>query len=130
LLLNWLGRERDVDTAATTPASSELRVASLPANVYFDRGQATVDATNRRAIEAVANTAQAIGQPVTVTGYAERTENAAEDLTLANDRAAAVRDVLVSAGIAHDKIVLQPSEVTGDAADTEARRVEIALARQ
>ena len=129
LLFNWLGRNRDVDTAGTAPDASALRVASLPAQVYFAQGQATVDAANRRAIEAVADTAQASGQPVALTAYAERTENAAQDLTLANDRAAAVRDVLVSAGIPNDKIVVRPPEVTGRAADTEAQRVEIALAQ-
>ncbi len=129
LLFNWLGRDRDVDTAADTLDASALRVASLPAQVYFAQGQATVDAANRRAIVAIAPTAQASGQPVTLTSYAERTENAAQDLTLANDRAAAVRDVLVSAGIPNDKIVVRPPEVTGSAADTEAQRVEIALAQ-
>jgi outer membrane protein OmpA-like peptidoglycan-associated protein len=128
LLFNWLARDRDVRTAATNTAS-ELRVASLPAKVYFDQGQATVDAGDRRAIEAVANTAQVIGQAVTVTGFAERTQDTSQDLTLANNRAAAVRDALVTAGIPSEKIEIRPPEVAGVATDTEARRVEIALAQ-
>jgi outer membrane protein OmpA-like peptidoglycan-associated protein len=128
LLFNWLARDGDVQTAATN-AAGELRVASLPARVYFDQGQAIVDAGDRQAIEAVANTVQVVGQVVTVTGFAERTQDTSQDLTLANNRAAAVRDALVTAGIPSDKIEIRPPEVAGTATDTEARRVEIALAQ-
>ena len=63
---------------------------------------------------------------VELTGYADRRGSAERNRKIAEERAKAVRDALVSAGIEKGRIVLKPpATVTGSGSDDEARRVEI-----
>jgi cytochrome c oxidase subunit 2 len=98
----------------------------LPAKLYFDTGSAALSgeansAIARAAIEVKAGTAKA-----EITGYTDKTGNAAANEELAKSRAKAVRDALVAAGVPEASIVMKPPMfVTGSGNDAEARRVEI-----
>ena len=69
--------------------------------------------------------------PVTlhvITGYADKTGNAAGNVELAKKRAVAVRDELVKLGVDGRRIKLAPpAEVTGSGSDDQARRVDISV---
>src|SRR5262245_12003217 len=103
------------------------RPESLAINVYFDRDQATIDNDDRRAIAAAAASVQASGGSVTVTPVAAT--NDANDQQLATERAATIRDALVSEGVANERILLRPAQsARSGQPPAEAQRVEIALA--
>ena len=64
---------------------------------------------------------------LTVAGYHDRSGDAAANEELAKQRARAVRDLLVGAGVPEERIVMRkPLVTTGGANDREARRVEVA----
>ncbi len=66
---------------------------------------------------------------IEVTGYADGKGSTARNRTIAQERAQAVRDALVAAGVARERIMLKrPDSVTGSGSDAEARRVEISRA--
>ena len=70
----------------------------------------------------------AIGTAISVTGYADKTGNEAANIELAKQRALAVRDALVAAGLLAERIRLVPPRVvTGSGSDDQARRVDIAV---
>lgn len=103
------------------------RTEALAVNVYFDRDQATIDSDDRRAITAAAASAKASGDAVTVTPITAT--NDANDQQLAAERAATIRDALVSEGVANEKIVLRPAQsAKSGQPPAESQRVEIALA--
>ena len=114
--------------AAPAPAPTEI---SLPANVYFEVGAATIGADGGRAIDAVAEMIKKDGLKVTVTGYTDKTGDMATNEELAKSRASAVRDALKAAGVADDSVEMKPpmfvelGTSAGAGADAEARRVEI-----
>lgn len=113
---------------AEVPGDSErLRVATADsAQVYFERGDASIDAEDRQRIANVASTARDTERPVAITGYTDRTGDQGQNLELAKDRAQAVRQALVSEGVSEDRIVMDPPRsVTGSGTDEEARRVDI-----
>lgn len=136
-LLNRFMQERDMrtTTAATTTADdtaetgTRLSVASLPAQVYFEPGDASIDNTDRQTLAEVARSARASGTPVVVTGYTDESGDAQQNLELAKSRADAVREALVQEGLSESSIQMKaPELVTGSGSPDEARRVEIAAA--
>jgi len=103
------------------------RPEALAINVYFDRDQTTIDSDDRRAIAAAAASVQANGGAVTVTPVVAT--NDANDQQVATERAATIRDALVSEGVANEKILLRPAQsARSGAPPAETQRVEIALA--
>jgi cytochrome c oxidase subunit 2 len=61
-----------------------------------------------------------------ISGFHDKTGDAAANLELAKNRAKATRAMLVSAGVPEDRLILvKPQETTGGADDREARRVEV-----
>ena len=111
---------------AGTSQANRIRVASLPANVYFDSGEASIDTNDRKTIAEVAATVKQAGQSVEVTGYTDRTGSPQQNLELAKDRADAVREALVREGVAESDVSMSPPAfVTGSGSTDEARRVEI-----
>ncbi len=115
--------------AATAPAPVPAPVtAMLPAKVYFDVGSSVVDADGGKAIGAAADLIKKDNLMVAVTGYTDRTGDAAKNEELAKARATAVRDALKAAGVAEASIEMRPPmfvEVGAAGSDAEARRVEI-----
>ena len=117
-------------TSSAAPATPPAAPAGvLPAKVMFNSGKAAVDSAGAKSLAAVAAYLKDnSGARVTLSGFVDSTGKAAKNAELAKQRAFAVRDALMKAGIAEDRIVLRkPEEIKGgDAA--EARRVELALA--
>jgi outer membrane protein OmpA-like peptidoglycan-associated protein len=115
---NRLGRH-----GSTTTASA------LPASVYFDAGQAALTPEDRRTIAAVASSVRGRDAPLSVTGYTDSSGNTDQNMELAKNRAAAVRDALVQEGVPKSRVLMTPpAAVTGTGTDQDARRVEIKLA--
>lgn len=118
-LIPRFGAQRRAPMAAT----------SLPASVYFDVGQAAVDDDDRRTIAVVASAVKGSDAPITVTGYTDQSGDPNQNLDLAKNRAAAVRDALVQEGVPASRVVMTPPTfVTGTGSADDARRVEITLA--
>lgn len=111
-------------SAATAPA-----IAAMP-TVRFALGSAALSADERSAITTAAETIRADGARVAITGFTDRTGNLPANEALAQRRAEAVRDALVSAGVPVANIEMRPPAAVENGAmgapDAEARRVEIA----
>lgn len=70
------------------------------------------------------------GARLVLSGYHDATGDAAFNAELAKQRALAVRDALMGAGVAEASLELKKPEVTtGTGADAEARRVEVVIVR-
>lgn len=118
---------------AVPPAAAPAPVADvLPAKVYFEVGSPNIEgpsaATLAQAVIAVKNQ----GLAVDITGYTDKTGDAAANEVLAKQRAEAVRDRLIAAGVPEGKINMKPPfsiTTTGTGSDAEARRVEITVAQ-
>ena len=68
------------------------------------------------------------GKTVVISGFHDDKGQAARNAELARQRALAVRDALVAAGVPDSQIRLnRPAQTAGTGSDAEARRVEIAL---
>lgn len=120
---------------ATAPAAVPVAAAGevkWPTKVYFDTGKADTNADGANAIKAVATAmAATAGMKVAITGYTDKTGNTEANSKLAKDRAVGVRDALKAAGVAEDRIAMQPPvfvDASKDVMDAEARRVDISLA--
>lgn len=121
----------NVAPTATAPAQPAAQPAApaglLPASVYFPVNVATLDDSARTAIAGAARFLA--GDPTIraqITGYTDPTGDLAANQELAKQRALAVRDALVAAGLPLDRIVMQPpASVEAGGSPDAARRVEI-----
>jgi outer membrane protein OmpA-like peptidoglycan-associated protein len=108
---------------APYPAAAPSSVA-----VYFAMGQATLDTDAQRTVRLASAAYVGIGTQIVVTGYADKTGNAAANVELAKKRAAAVRDELVKLGVEPRRIQLVPPvSVTGTGGGDQARRVDLSV---
>ncbi len=83
------------------------------------------------AVEALTDAIDAAkgGRKLVISGFHDATGNAATNAELARQRAVAVRDALVAAGVDAARIELKkPEETTGSGNAAEARRVEVLIA--
>jgi membrane fusion protein, multidrug efflux system len=102
----------------------------LLAEVHFAYRRATLDEKASAMVSAVAAALKDGKEMVEVTGYADRRGSAERNRKIAEERAKAVRDALIEAGVEEGRIVLKPSAIiTGSGSDDEARRVEITRVR-
>lgn len=104
---------------------------ALPAKVYFEVGAAALGAAGQKLITEVSQAANSQGLMLAITGFTDRTGDPAKNIELAKQRALAVRDALISAGVPAGRISMRPPlavETTGSGSDAEARRVEISKA--
>jgi outer membrane protein OmpA-like peptidoglycan-associated protein len=100
--------------------------------VHFETGKTALTAEDQKVVAAVAAAMkQNTGLKVDLSGYADKTGNAEQNLELAKQRAMAVRDALKAAGVAEDRINLKKPEqvIVGAGQDAEGRRVEISVAK-
>lgn len=135
LLWNWFSGRKTETAPVPAPAAVEAPVAApvapavavtLPASVYFETGSAAIGDEGKATISGAAAIVAAEGGNVAVTGHTDKTGDAAANEELAKQRALAVRDALMAAGVAESSIVMQPPMfVTGAINDREARRVDI-----
>jgi outer membrane protein OmpA-like peptidoglycan-associated protein len=95
---------------------------------YFASGKADLPAGALEALGDSVAAAQA-GKRLVISGFHDATGDAAFNAELAKQRAFAVRDTLVGAGVAESSIELKkPEEATGSGNAAEARRVEVVIA--
>ena len=123
--------------AAPAPVGAEVAVAvpvlvvvGVPNRVHFESGQNRITPSSQKILDGYASALKAsTDAKVELSGYADPTGDAAKNLELAKERAIVVRDALVAAGVAADRVALvKPSDViAGTGSDAEARRVDIIL---
>lgn len=112
-------------TRAPAPAGPVVS-GGLPAKVYFETGSFALDGDATGAIARAVTEIKVSDAKIDVTGYTDKTGNVAANEELARNRARAVRDALIAAGVPQASITMKPPVfVTGSGADAEARRVEI-----
>lgn len=95
--------------------------------IYFDTGVTTLpaDATLELAPVLAALEAQTDAR-VLLSGFHDETGAADVNVAVARDRAISVRDALLAAGVAADRVLLRrPAVALGGADADEARRVEV-----
>ncbi len=104
---------------------------SLVRRVYFESGSAAVGEDGQAAIANAARTLSAgLAARIALSGFVDASGSADANAELAKQRAFAVRDALVAAGVPGDAIELRkPQQITAAGAADEARRVEILLLR-
>ena len=123
--------------AAPAAAPAVVAVASDDASVvvengvvkfYFASGKADLAAGALAALGDAITAAKA-GKKLVLTGFHDATGDPAFNAELAKQRALAVRDALVGAGVAESSMELRkPEQSTGTGNDAEARRVEVMIA--
>ena len=119
----------DLTTSATQAASDAASVVVDHGVVkfYFESGESNLAAGALAALSDMVKRAQS-GRRLVISGFHDATGNAAKNADLAKQRALVVRDALMAAGVAKQKIKLnKPEEMTGNVSDAEARRVEITI---
>ncbi len=106
--------------AADAPAAAKL---------YFDTGKADLPADVGKSLEPHAAHLKADkGAKAQISGFHDKTGDAAANAALAKARATAVKGTLVAMGVVEEQIVLEkPIETVGGAEDREARRVEVTI---
>ena len=116
--------------AAATVMVPVLVVVGVPNRVHFDAGSDSISAAGKRILDGYAQALKATPEAkVELSGFADPTGDAARNLELAKQRAMTVRDTLVAAGVAAERIALvKPTDViVGQGSDADARRVDIVL---
>ena len=95
---------------------------------YFASGMADLPAAALDALSESVAAAKA-GKRLVISGFHDASGDAAFNAELAKQRAEAVRDVLVGAGVVDASIELKkPEQTTGSGNAAEARRVEVMIA--
>lgn len=134
LLWNWFSNRSKPEALPAPAPVVEAPVAApvapavvtLPASVYFETGSAAIGDEGKATINGAAAIVAAEGGNVALTGHTDKTGDAAANEELAKQRALAVRDALMAAGVPESSITMQPPMfVTGALNDREARRVDI-----
>ncbi len=125
-------------TPAAVPASAALAAQAVSdaasitveygvVKFYFASGEAELAAGAAEALVDVVKGARG-GKKVLISGFHDAKGNAARNAELARQRALAVRQALIAAGVPDSQIRLdKPAQTAGTGSDAEARRVEIAL---
>lgn len=116
--------------SSAAPAMEQAEIAPVGealAKVYFAVGTAALNAADKavidKTLDALAANPKAI---VLLSGFHDPSGDATRNAQLAKERAGSVRDALVSAGIAADRIKFRkPESTVGTGSPEEGRRVEI-----
>ncbi len=113
--------------AAAPVAAPATATAALPAAVFFDTGKAAANDDGKKTIaEVAAQLKSDAATKVELTGYTDKAGNLAQNLELAKNRAVGVREALLAAGVAKDRIVMKPPATVEAGGDPkQARRVDI-----
>ena len=113
--------------ASFTVPGTAAAAAPLLARVLFDTGVSALPADAAKTLAPVIEAAtRSAGIRLAVSGFHDKTGDLEKNAELAKERAIAVRDALVAAGVPVDRVELSKPQVTeGGADDTLARRVDI-----
>lgn len=102
--------------------------AATTTRIYFELGKADLPADASTALAPYVTSAKTAHRAIVISGYHDASGDATANEALAKQRALAVRDMLVGAGVPGDRIELsKPALTTGDGDPREARRVEVTL---
>jgi membrane fusion protein (multidrug efflux system) len=123
----------EVAAASAAAGAGTPAVASKPSGatiadvgVRFATGSAALDTAASQSLGALAETLRGNSARIAITGYADATGSREANVALARARAVAVRDALVAAGVAADRLQLrEPRDVIGSGSNDEARRVDL-----
>ena len=112
--------------AATVQSGQAVR-GPKPASVYFDTGKFDAPIGTGKELEALI--AYANSNPnakLALSGFHDSKGSAVANAELAKNRAKSVREVLKSAGLAEDRMMMEkPTQVDGGTDDRESRRVDV-----
>lgn len=114
--------------AAVVAEEPEIAEVGEPlVKFYFESGKAELPAGAQEELaKVIAKLNEDPSKLVLLSGYHDETGGAAVNAEVAKDRAVAVKDALVAAGLAADKVKMRKPAVTlGGADPAEARRVEV-----
>jgi outer membrane protein OmpA-like peptidoglycan-associated protein len=122
---------------ATQPAAQPVEKLATPAKIdtvslFFDVNQIAPPADAAQKLDALINYGRANpNAKIAISGFADKTGDPEKNAQLAKERAQAVRNQLISAGMPEDRIMFQkPADITGDKAnDQDARRVDVFVAQ-
>ena len=117
--------------ALLVPFAGKALAADFPAaSVLFETGKTEISADGNAAIAAVAEHLKAnAGDAVQLSGFTDSTGDATANAELAKNRAVAVRDALVAAGVATERVQLQKPDAVAQAGNPdEARAVRMSRA--
>jgi K(+)-stimulated pyrophosphate-energized sodium pump len=119
----------EVQAAAAGDATGGATDPSRTARLYFASDSATLPADAQTVMARVVMVLQGSQESkATISGFHDASGDPAKNAELAKQRAQAVRDALVKAGIAADRISLEkPQAIAGGTDPDEARRVEITV---
>lgn len=113
--------------AATGAAAPAAAPAPEAAKIFFAAGKADLPKDADKLLAALVDYMKAnAGAKLDISGFHDATGDAAKNAELAKQRAVAVKDLLVKAGVAEAQINMKKPEVTTGGTDPkEARRVEV-----
>ncbi len=123
-------------TIASSPAAPATSAAGAAAvvgsaetvSIYFDVNKFVPPADTATKLDGLINYGRAnSNSKIAITGYTDKTGDPAKNAELSKQRAMAVKNQLISAGMPEDRIMMQkPQQTTGDQTDNkEARRVDV-----
>jgi outer membrane protein OmpA-like peptidoglycan-associated protein len=114
--------------AAASSDDASVVVENGVVKFYFASGKADLAAGALVALGDAIAAAKA-GKQLVLSGFHDATGDPAFNAELAKQRALAVRDALLGAGVAESSLELKkPEQTTGSGNDAEARRVEVMIA--
>jgi outer membrane protein OmpA-like peptidoglycan-associated protein len=126
--------EQATGAAAAAPAAAAMSddasvvVENGVVKFYFASGKADLASGALDALGDAIEAAKA-GKRLVLSGFHDSTGDPAMNAELAKQRAFAVRDALMGAGVAETSMELKkPEETTGSGNNAEARRVEVVIA--
>ena len=114
--------------AAVVAEEPEIAEVGEPlVKFYFESGKAELPAgAPDELAKVIAKLNEDPSKLVLLSGYHDETGGAAVNAEVAKDRAVAVKDALIAAGLAADKVKMRKPAITLGGADAaEARRVEV-----
>lgn len=115
-------------TAISQSGGKTAATATSVTRLYFEVGKAELPAGAASVLAPTVAAAKGKHRGVIVSGFHDASGDAAANEELAKQRAFAVRDLLVGAGVPGDRVELRkPALTTGDGDPREARRVEVTL---
>lgn len=116
-----------VTPAVIAPASTEAVGAPPLLKVFFETNSIAIPADLSAKVTAFASYAKSSpNTKIGISGYNDKTGDPAKNAELSKNRAKALKDYLISAGVPDDRIILKrPDDTVGSANDAEARRVEV-----
>jgi outer membrane protein OmpA-like peptidoglycan-associated protein len=115
--------------SAKKPEAPKIPAAmsfQYPGKVYFAKDSKDLDDEAKKVITAVHNALNKDPSKLFITGFTDKTGDENFNAELAKNRAIAVKEALVFAGVKEESIELKkPEFITGGQNDQEARRVDI-----